>query len=103
MDSWPLSMQLAPTALQKTADRLVAVDCALKLTPTTETTSSYDTSRITRYAGKFENWLADAKSSQDSGLRRLLLLLVCTKASEGASADRVLTMAKDLHRYATRR
>lgn len=101
MDSTPLSMLLADTAPQKTADRLVAIDCALRLTPT-ETISSYDTSRITKHAGKFENWLADARSGQDSGLRRLLLLLVCTKASEGAAADRILTMAKDLHRYATR-
>lgn len=105
-DWWPLNGQLPspPNARPRSTDRLAAADGALRvLAPSAFGSGTYDTTEVIRYATKFEDWLTRAQDEQDGQLRRVVLLMVCDKAPENTSADRVRALAKDLHRYVTRR
>lgn len=85
-------------------DRLVALDCALRLTdPATIAAGAGDAGRITDKARRLEEWLREARDERDAQARRLVLLLVCEHATPSTPLDRVRGLAKELHRYVTRR
>lgn len=86
-------------------DRLIAIDCALRLTePATIALGAGDAGRITDKAQRLEEWLAEARGDErDAQARRLVLLLVCQHATPSTPLDRIRGLAKELHRYATRR
>jgi hypothetical protein len=105
-DLWALNGQLPspPNARPRSTDRLAAIDGALRvLAPSAFGSGTYDANKVTQYATKFEHWLTSAENEQDAQFRRVVLLMVCDKAGENTPADQVRAIAKDLHRYVTRR
>lgn len=85
-------------------DRLIAIDCALRLTDqATIAAGAADAGRITSKAQRLEEWLREANGDEtDAQIRRLVLLLVCEHATPSTPLDRIRALAKELHRYATR-
>lgn len=87
-------------------ERLVAMACAMKLLSGNAfekvvDSGAYRTSDIAEPANKFAQWLSEARSDRDAQIRRVVLLLVCDQLVAPARADRVLTLVKELHHYAT--
>lgn len=91
------------TPAAEPTDRLIAIDCALRLTDqSTIALGAGDIGRITDKARRLEEWLKEARDEQDAQARRLVLLLVCEHASPSMPMDRVRGLAKELARFATR-
>lgn len=85
------------------ADRLVALKCAMRLTPDSVVASgASQAGQVTSLARKFEDWLSDAGDEQDKHVRRAVLVMVCDKADETTSAGRIRALVKELHHYVTR-
>lgn len=103
---WTHMFGKAPLATRtpaKTTDRLVALECALKITQT-PTGEAPDPVSVTSRASGFEDWLKHAgDDEQDAQLRRLVLLMLCGHVPPTTRPDRLRTLAKELHRYITRR
>lgn len=94
---------LATRTPTKTTDRLVALECALRITRGTTGEAPNPTSVTTR-ASEFEDWLKHAgDDEQDAQIRRLVLLMLCDHVPPTARADRLRGLAKELHRFITRR
>lgn len=93
-----------PAAAEPT-DRLIAIDCALRLTDTaTIAAGAGDAGQITSKAQRLEEWLGEARGDErDAQVRRLVLLLVCEHATPSTPLDRIRGLAKELHHFATRR
>lgn len=86
----------------KTADRLVAVACAMSLTAPNVEAGASGTGSVTKSAATIERWLGEL-DPDDALIWRTLLLLVCEQAAEGTHLDRIKTFTRDLHRHITRR
>lgn len=94
---------LATRTPTKTTDRLVALECALRITRTTTGEAPNPTSVTTR-ASEFEDWLKHANDDeQDAQIRRLVLLMLCDHVPSTTRPDRLRGLAKELHRFITRR
>lgn len=102
---WTHLFGKAPYAPAEPTDRLIAIDCALRLTDqSTIASGAADAGRITSKAQRLEDWLTEARGDdRDAQLRRLVLLLVCEHASPSTPLDRIRSLAKELHRFAARR
>ncbi|WP_329521112.1 hypothetical protein [Spirillospora sp. NBC_01491] len=89
----------------RSTDRLIAVGCAMRLAPdNVVATGAYDAGEVTTRARAFEEWLSEARGDeQDAQLRRLLLVMVCEKASNATPSDRIRALVKELHHHLTRR
>ena len=101
---WAHLFGKAPFTPAEPTDRLIAIDCALRLTdPSTIASGAADAGRITSKAHRLEEWLTEARGAEhDAQLRRLVLLLVCEHATPSTPLDRIRSLAKELHRFATR-
>lgn len=97
-----LFRNLPPGTPAATADRIVAVACAMRILPDKALTSG--ASDVTTLARWFEEeWLRGAKGDEhDAWVRRSLLLMVCDKAGESTPKDRIRSMVKELHKHVTR-
>jgi hypothetical protein len=85
------------------ADRLVALKCAMSLTPDSVVASgASQAGDVTSLARKFEDWLGEATDDQDKHVRRAVLVMVCDKADETTSVSRIRALMKELHHYVTR-
>lgn len=102
---WSHLFGRAPYTPAEPTDRLIALDCALRLTDqSTIAAGAGDAGRITDKARRLEEWLKEARGDErDAQSRRLVLLLVCEYATPSTPLDRVRSLAKELHRFATRR
>jgi hypothetical protein len=86
------------------ADRLVALKCAMALTPDSVVTSgASEAGGVTTLARRFEDWLGEATDEQDKHVRRAVLVMVCDKADETTPQGRIRALMKELHHYVTRR
>jgi hypothetical protein len=86
------------------ADRLVALKCAMSLTPDSVVASgASQAGDVTTLARKFEDWLSEAGDEQDKHVRRAVLVMVCDKADTSTSVSRIRALMKELHHYVTRR
>jgi hypothetical protein len=88
----------------RTANRLVAIGCALRIAADSPgRNGAFTASDITEPAEKFEEWLDEGPDEQDAQLRRTLLLLICDQAEKSTPASQIRALAKELHRHTTRR
>lgn len=100
MSTW---MNPLPAAEPSTADRLVALRCAMQITSGSVVASgASDAGKVTTLARKFEDWLSKAETDEDHLIRRAVLVMVCDQAPEGVTHDRVKALVKELHHYVTR-
>lgn len=93
-----------PGAEPSAADRLVALRCAMQITPDSVMSSgAAEAGEITTRARKFEDWLAEAADENDRIIRRAVLVMVCDKANKDTPQNRLRPLMKELHHYVTRR
>ncbi|MFF5261409.1 hypothetical protein ACFY4C_20900 [Actinomadura viridis] len=102
---WTLFSKNQPPAGSpaRDTDRLVAIDCALRLTPASVLDSgASEAGEVTSRARKLATWLAEARDERDAQIRQVLLLMTCDKARPEIPSDRLLSLVKELHHYVTR-
>jgi hypothetical protein len=86
-----------------TTNRVVALWCAMRITPDKVVASgASNTGSVTTVAQRFEGWLDKADNDEDTYIRRALLVMVCDKADETTPDDRIRTFVKELHRHVRR-
>ena len=96
-------MNPLPGAEPSLTDRLVAVRCAMKVTPDSVVDAGASKAGdVTTLARRFENWLKDAADDTDRMIRRAVLVMVCDKADDGVHHGRIHALVKELHHYVTR-
>lgn len=87
----------------KSANRLVALRCAMRITPDSLVSSgAYEAGQVTMRAEKFEDWLKEAETEADARIRRFVLAMVCDKADESTQMSRIKALVKELHHHVTR-
>jgi hypothetical protein len=91
-------MNPLPGAEPSVADRLVALRCAMQITPNTVLSSgASEAGEITTVARRFGDWLAEASDDNDRIIRRAVLVMVCDKADEETTQNRLRPLMKELH------
>jgi hypothetical protein len=89
-----ISQALEPLRMD---DRTLATWCASSVLPGSDVPDAYDASDILRGAERFLDWLDEAETDTDRQARRVALVIACHQPSQ--DAKRVLTVARELHRW----